>query len=49
MKGFNFEKHLPHQDTAVNSTIAVFENVDITKENGIDTNLTQCTFLLSEC
>ncbi len=29
MKGFNFEKNLNHQTNAVNSTIAVFENLDI--------------------
>ena len=27
MKGFNFEKHLPHQENAVKSTIAVFEDL----------------------
>ena len=36
MKGFNFEKHLPHQDAAVNSTVAIFENVGIKKTNSID-------------
>ena len=29
MKGFNFEKNLNHQTNAVNSTVAVFENLDI--------------------
>ena len=29
MKGFNFEKNLKHQTQAVNSTVAVFENLDI--------------------
>lgn len=39
IKGFNFEKHLPHQDTAVNSTVAVFENVAINRPSGIDKQL----------
>jgi len=29
MNGFNFEKNLNHQTNAVNSTVAVFENLDI--------------------
>jgi len=32
MKGFNFEKNLNHQTQAVNSTVAVFENLDIKKD-----------------
>jgi len=36
MRGFNFEKNLKHQTNAVNSTVAVFENLDIKKSNGID-------------
>ena len=31
MKGFNFEKNLNHQTNAVNSTVAVFENLEIKK------------------
>jgi len=33
MKGFNFEKNLQHQTQAVESTVAVFENLDIKKAN----------------
>jgi len=36
MKGFNFEKNLNHQTQAVESTIAVFENLDIKKANSVD-------------
>ena len=36
MKGFNFEKNLNHQTLAVNSTIAVFENLDRKKDVSID-------------
>jgi len=36
MKGFNFEKNLKHQTNAVNSTVAVFENLDIKKSNSIN-------------
>ncbi len=38
MKGFNFEKNLKHQTDAVNSTVAVFEHLEIIKPNGIDKN-----------
>ncbi len=38
MNGFNFEKNLNHQTNAVNSTLAVFENLDIKKAKGIDAN-----------
>ena len=38
MVGFNFEKNLNHQTQAVNSTIAVFEHLDIKNTNGIDKN-----------
>ena len=38
MKGFNFEKNLNHQTQAVNSTIAVFENLDVIKPEGVDKN-----------
>ncbi len=37
MKGFNFEKNLTHQTQAVDSTIAVFQNVEIEKANGRNT------------
>ena len=36
MKGFNFEKNLNHQTNAVNSTVAVFENLDIKKTSSVD-------------
>ena len=36
MKGFNFEKNLQHQTQAVESTIAVFENLEIKKPEGVD-------------
>ncbi len=36
MKGFNFEKNLSHQTNAVNSTVAVFENLDINKPSSVD-------------
>jgi type III restriction enzyme len=34
MKGFKFERNLPHQKKAVNSTIATFENIEIIKPKG---------------
>jgi len=36
MKGFNFEKNLTHQTQAVNSTVAVFENLEIKQAEGVD-------------
>lgn len=36
MKGFNFEKNLNHQTQAVNSTVAVFENLDIKDTVSVD-------------
>jgi len=38
MQGFNFEKNLSHQTQAVDSTIAVFEHLDIVKPVGTDKN-----------
>lgn len=38
MKGFNFEKNLQHQTQAVNSTVAVFEHLEIIKPEGADKN-----------
>lgn len=38
MKGFNFEKNLNHQSQAVNSTVAVFEHLQILKAEGVDNN-----------
>ena len=38
MKGFNFEKNLEHQTQAVNSTVAVFENIEVSKPNDINKN-----------
>jgi len=36
MKGFNFEKNLPHQTQAVNSTIDVFKNLGILAPSGVN-------------
>ncbi len=36
MKGFNFEKNLQHQTNAVNSTVAVFENLDVKDTISVD-------------
>jgi type III restriction enzyme len=38
MKGFNFEKDLFHQKQAVESTIAVFENLCLVAPDGVDKN-----------
>ncbi|HOK76012.1 MAG TPA: type III restriction-modification system endonuclease, partial [Bacteroidales bacterium] len=38
IKGFHFEKDLPHQKQAVESTIAVFENLPIHQPSDIDKN-----------
>lgn len=38
MQGFNFEKHLSHQDSAVESTLAVFENLLLHPVLEIDKN-----------
>ncbi|MEJ5360907.1 MAG: type III restriction-modification system endonuclease [Spirochaetota bacterium] len=38
MKGFHFEKDLPHQKQAVESTIAVFENLQIKQPSDVDKN-----------
>ena len=38
MKKFHFEKDLGHQTQAVESTIGVFENLEIKKDNSIDKN-----------
>jgi len=35
MKGFNFEKNLPHQEQAVKSTVAVFDGIETIKPDGI--------------
>ncbi len=34
MKGFNFEKNLPHQETAIKSTVQVFTDADIEQAKG---------------
>lgn len=36
MKGFNFEKNLAHQSKAVESTMGVFEHLEIIKPSGLD-------------
>jgi len=38
MKGFNFEKNLSHQDNAVESTLAVFENLQFHPVHEVDKN-----------
>ncbi len=38
MRGFNFEKNLPHQTEAVNSTVALFESIPIIKSRGVEAN-----------
>jgi type III restriction enzyme len=38
MKGFNFEKDLDHQTRAVASTVAAFEDLQITEPRGVDAN-----------
>lgn len=38
MKGFNFEKNLNHQSQAVDSTVAVFEHLQLLKAEGADKN-----------
>ena len=38
MKGFNFEKNLNHQSHAVDSTIAVFENISLVQPTEADKN-----------
>lgn len=44
MKGFNFEKNLSHQTQAVNSTVAVFENIEFKKLNDINKNFVNPKF-----
>jgi len=44
MKGFNFEKDLPHQKQAVESTIAVFENLKIIQPVEAEKNYINPTF-----
>ena len=38
MKGFNFEKDLPHQKQAVESTVAVFKNICLIQPTEVDKN-----------
>lgn len=44
MKGFNFEKDLPHQKQAVESTVAVFENIPMRQPNDVDKNFINPVF-----
>ena len=44
MKGFNFEKNLSHQSQAVESTLAVFEGVELTSPTSIDRQHINSTF-----
>ncbi|MBT6995656.1 type III restriction-modification system endonuclease [Candidatus Woesearchaeota archaeon] len=47
MAGFNFEKNLEHQSQAVNSTVGVFDSVEITKPKGIEKEFTN-PFLIKD-
>ena len=38
MKGFNFEKNLSHQESAVESALAVFENMQLHPVSDFDRN-----------
>ncbi len=44
MKGFNFEKNLNHQSHAVESSIAVFENISFVQPTEADKNFINPTF-----
>ncbi len=44
MTKFNFEKNLSHQTQAVNSTVGVFNSVEITKPQGIEKEFTNPVF-----
>ncbi len=44
MKGFNFEKNLNHQSHAVESTIAVFENIILVQPTEADKNFINPAF-----
>lgn len=44
MKGFNFEKNLSHQSHAVESTIAVFEDINLVQPSEVDKNYINPTF-----
>ena len=44
MAGFNFEKNLEHQCQAVNSTVGVFDSVEITKPHGTEKEFVNPTF-----
>jgi type III restriction enzyme len=44
MKGFNFEKNLNHQSHAVDSTIAVFENINLVQPTEADRNYINLAF-----
>jgi len=44
MNGFNFEKNLSHQSQAVESTIAVFENIRLVQPTDVDKNYINPSF-----
>jgi len=44
MAGFNFEKNLEHQSQAVNSTVGIFDSVEITKPEGTEKEFTNPVF-----
>lgn len=44
MKGFNFEKNLIHQTRAVESTVAIFENLDIKDRINVDKQFINAEF-----
>ena len=48
MKGFNFEKNLLHQENAVESTLAVFENLQLHPVSEVDKNYINPVFNLIE-
>ncbi|HPM01101.1 MAG TPA: type III restriction-modification system endonuclease [Candidatus Cloacimonadota bacterium] len=48
MKGFNFEKNLPHQEHAVESTLAVFENLQVHPVAEVDKNYINPVYNLIE-
>lgn len=44
MAGFNFEKNLEHQEQAVNSTVAIFDGVEIIKPEGVQREFVNPSF-----
>ncbi|TAE73664.1 MAG: type III restriction-modification system endonuclease [Bacteroidetes bacterium] len=44
MKGFNFEKNLPHQQNAIESTLAVFDGLQVQSMPKVDSNFINPVF-----